>query len=51
VDHHGASVEGAAGLHPAEEGQGGGGVLWDTVVRPGQELELFHLPPLAGAVL
>lgn len=51
VHHHGPRVRRIAGLHPSEEGQEQGGVLGHPVVRPGRELELPHLPLLAGAVL
>lgn len=51
VHHHGPRVRGIARLHPSQEGQEQGGVLGHPVVRPGRELELPHLPLLAGAVL
>lgn len=47
----GSGVGRVAGLYPAKEGQEGGGVLGNTVVRPRRELELTHLPLLTGAVL
>lgn len=51
VHHHGPRVWRIAGLHPSQEGQEQGGVFGHPVVRPGRELELPHLPLLAGAVL
>jgi hypothetical protein len=51
VHHHGPCVWGVAGFYPPEEGQEGGGVLGHAVIGPGSELELPHLPLLAGAVL
>lgn len=51
VYHHGPCVWRIARFHPPEEGQEGGGVLGHPVVWPGRELELPHLPLLAGAVL
>lgn len=51
VYHHGPRVWRIARFHPPEEGQEGGGVLGHPVVWPGRELELPHLPLLAGAVL
>ena len=51
VDHHGSCICGVAGLDPAEEGQGGGGVLRHSMVRPGHELELTNLSLLTGAIL
>lgn len=47
----GSGVGRVAGLYSAKEGQEGGGVLGNTVVRPRRELELTHLPLLTGAVL
>lgn len=47
----GSGVGRVAGLYPAKEGQEGGGVLGNTVVRPRRELELTDLPLLTGAVL
>lgn len=46
-----SGIRRVAGLHPTEEGQEGGRVLWYTVVRPRCELELTNLPLLTGAIL
>lgn len=47
----GSGVRRVAGLHPAEEGQEGGRVLWYAMVRPRRELELTNLPLLTRAIL
>lgn len=51
VNHHGAGVRRVAGLHSAQERQEGGGVLGNSVIRPGRELEVTDLPLLVGAAL
>lgn len=51
VYHHGPCIWRIARFHPSEEGQERSGVLRHPVVWPGRELELPHLPLLAGAVL
>ncbi len=47
----GSSIRRVAGLHPTEEGQEGGRVLWYAMVRPRCELELTNLPLLTRTVL
>lgn len=47
----GSGVRRVAGLHPTEEGQEGGRVLWYSVVRPRRELELTNLPLLTRTIL
>lgn len=47
----GTGVRRVAGLHPTQEGQEGGRVLGNAVVRPRRELELANFPLLARAVL
>lgn len=47
----GSGVRRVAGLHPTEEGQEGGRVLWYAVVGPRCELELTNLPLLTRAIL
>jgi len=47
----GPGVRGVAGLDPAQEGQEGGGVLRDAVVRPRRKLELSHLTLLTRSIL
>lgn len=47
----GSGIRRVAGLHPTEEGQERGWVLWHAVVRPRRELELTNLPLLARAIL
>lgn len=51
MSNDGTSIGRVAGLHPAEEGQEGGGVLGNAVVGPRRELELANFPLFAGAVL
>lgn len=51
VSDDGTGVRRVAGLHPTQEGQEGGGVLGNAVVRPRRELELANFPLLARAVL
>jgi len=51
VGDDGPGVRRVAGLDPAEEGQEGGRVLGDPVVRPRRELELTDLSLLTGAAL
>lgn len=48
---YGSCIRWVAGLHSAEEGQEGGGVLGHAMVRPRRELELTHLPLLTRAIL
>lgn len=47
----GTGVGRVAGLHPTEEGQEGGRVLWNAVVGPRRELELANFPLFTRAVL
>ena len=51
MGNDGSGVRRVAGLHPTEEGQEGGGVLWYAVVRPRRELELTNFPFLTRAIL
>lgn len=51
VYHHGPCIRRVASFYPPQEGQERRGVLRHPVVWPGCELELPHLPLLAGAVL
>lgn len=51
MHHHGPGVRRVTCFNPAQEGQDGRGVLRHAVIRPSHELELSHLPLLAGAVL
>lgn len=47
----GSGIRRVAGFDPAEEVEEGSGILRNAVIRPGCELELAHLPPLAAAAL
>lgn len=51
VGNDGSGIRRVAGLHPTEEGQEGGGVLWHAVIRPRRELELTNFPLLTRAIL
>lgn len=45
VDDDGAGVGRRGHLHAADEGQQPRGVVGDTVLGPGREVELLHLVP------
>ena len=43
VHHHRSSVSGHGALNAAQEGQQSRGVVGNSVLRPGREMELAHL--------
>lgn len=51
MHHDGAGAGRVGELDPADEGQEPGGVVGDAVVGPAREVELLHLPHLAGPPL
>lgn len=51
VNYDGASIWWVAGLDTSHEHQQWGRVIWDTMVRPGRELELSNFTLLREAIL
>lgn len=51
MDYHGSGIRGVADLHPAHEHEEWGGMIGNTVVWPGSELELSNLTLLRAAIL